>query len=144
MYRTGNAIAMGAADFFRATRFAVVGAANTVLDVAVFSALVFAFGVALVPANAAAYLVASTSSYFANRMWTFRGKTAPASLKDYAAFQMINGTGFLLATGALVVLAGYLPVLIAKLFSIGVSFAWSFLVLDRFLWNSATDSRTRR
>lgn len=137
---------MGAADFFRATRFALVGAANTGLDVAVFSTLVFMFGVALVPANAAAYIVASTSSYFVNRTWTFRGKTAPASLRDYAAFQMINGTGFLLATGALVLLAGYLPVLIAKLLSIGVSFAWSFLVLDRFLWNTSTeqDGPTRR
>ena len=126
---------MGFADLFRATRFAIVGAANTGVDVGIFSLLVFGFGVGLVPANAIAYLVASTSSYFVNRIWTFKGKTAPAGIRDYLAFQMINGVGFVLATIVLVILANYLPTLAAKFLSIGASFSWSFFMLDRFVWN---------
>ena len=126
---------MGLADFFRATRFAIVGAANTGVDVGIFSLLVFGFGVGLIPANAIAYLIASTSSYFVNRIWTFKGKTAPAGIRDYLAFQMINGVGFVLATIVLVILANYLPTLAAKFLSIGASFSWSFFMLDRFVWN---------
>ena len=126
---------MGIEDFFRAARFATVGAANTGVDVGIFSLLVFGAGMALVPANAIAYLVASTSSYFVNRLWTFRGKTAPAGIRDYLTFQMVNGIGFILATIVLVILAAYLPTLVAKFLSIGASFSWSFFVLDRFVWN---------
>lgn len=126
---------MGIDDLLRAGRFAAVGAANTALDVAVFAALALGAGLALVPSNAAAYGVASTASYFANRMWTFRGKTAPASLGDYLRFQMVNGTGFVLATIVLVIAAAHVPTLAAKLGSVVVSFCWSFLVLDRAVWN---------
>lgn len=140
MYRTGTGTAMGLADFFRATRFAIVGAVNTGVDVGIFSALVFGFGMALVPANALAYLVASTSSYFANRIWTFKGKTAPAGVRDYLTFQLVNGIGFVLATVVLVILANYLPTLVAKLLSIGASFSWSFFMLDRFVWNRGSGS----
>ncbi|MEM8811139.1 MAG: GtrA family protein [Pseudomonadota bacterium] len=119
----------------RALRFALVGASNSMVDVAVFSFFVFAVGLGLIPANAIAYLVASTSSYFVNRHWTFKGKTAPASPKDYVTFQIVNGIGFLLATALLVVLAGSMPTLLAKLLSVGASFSWSFLVLDRLVWN---------
>ena len=126
---------MGLDDFFRAARFAIVGAFNTGVDVGVFSLLVFGAGMALVPANAIAYLVASTSSYVINRVWTFRGKTAPAGIRDYLTFQLVNGIGFVLATIVLVVLAGYVPILVAKLLSIGASFSWSFFMLDRFVWN---------
>lgn len=126
---------MGIEDFVRAGRFALVGAFNTGVDVGVFSLLVFGAGVALVPANAAAYALASTSSYFVNRLWTFRGRTVPAGWRDYFTFQCVNGIGFVLATTVLVILAAYLPTLLAKLLSIGASFSWSFLVLDRFVWN---------
>lgn len=126
---------MGLSDFFRASRFALVGAANTGVDVGIFSLLVFGFGLGLIPANALAYLVASTSSYFVNRIWTFKGKTAPASVRDYLTFQLVNGIGFVLATIVLVLLANYLPTLAAKVLSIGASFSWSFFMLDRFVWN---------
>ena len=131
---------MGVADFFRAMRFAIVGAANTGVDVGVFSLLVFGFGAALVPANAAAYIVASTSSYFVNRFWTFKGKTAPAGFRDYLTFQMVNGVGFVLATIVLLILAHYIPILAAKVLSIGASFSWSFFMLDRFVWNKTPSS----
>ena len=129
--------AMGLTDFFRAMRFALVGAANTAVDVGIFSGLVFWLGFALVPANALAYLVASTSSYFVNRVWTFKGKTEPASIRDFLTFQLVNGIGFVLATIALVILAGYVPTLVAKILSIGASFSWSFFMLDRFVWNKS-------
>lgn len=126
---------MGLSDFFRASRFALVGAANTGVDIGIFSLLVFGLGLGLIPANALAYLVASTSSYFVNRIWTFKGKTAPASIRDYLTFQLVNGIGFVLATIVLVLLANYVPILAAKVLSIGASFSWSFFMLDRFVWN---------
>ncbi|MGE0748855.1 MAG: GtrA family protein, partial [Rhodospirillales bacterium] len=52
-------------------RFATVGLVNLAIDMAIFSALHFGLGVALIPANTVAFVVAVTNSFFMNRQWTF-------------------------------------------------------------------------
>ena len=115
-------------------RFAAVGAANSLIDFAVFTLAHFGLLLGLVPANAVAYAVAATFSYMANSRWTFGGRGATRGPRDFVAFQLVNLVGLVLATTVLVVLARHMPVLLAKLFAIGASFAWSFTVHDRLVW----------
>jgi putative flippase GtrA len=115
-------------------RFATVGLANSAVDFAVFSALNLALAVAIVPANILAYAAAACFSYFANSRWTFAGRKEQRNVWDFVRFQIVNLIGLALATTVLVILAGYMPVLLAKLCAIAVSFIWSFSVLNLVVW----------
>ena len=115
-------------------RFAAVGAANSLIDFTVFTLAHLGLAVALVPANVIAYAVAATFSYLANSRWTFGGRNAARSPRDFVIFQLVNLVGLVLATTVLVLLARHMPVLLAKLFAVAVSFAWSFNVLNRLVW----------
>lgn len=59
-----------------ATRFLVVGLANTAVDVLVFLALYRATS-SLFFAQVAAYAVGAADSYLLNKVWTFRRRGAP-------------------------------------------------------------------
>lgn len=115
-------------------RFAAVGLANSAVDFAVFTVLHLGFAVAIVPANVLAYAAAASFSYVANSRWTFVGRKERRDVWDFVRFQIVNLIGLALATMVLVFLAGYMPVLLAKLFAIAVSFTWSFSVLNLFVW----------
>lgn len=122
-------------------RFATVGLANSAVDFAVFSALHLGLAVAIVPANIIAYAAAACFSYFANSRWTFAGRKERRNIWDFVRFQIVNLIGLALATTVLVVLAGYMPVLLAKLCAIAVSFTWSFSVLNLVVWPKQREQR---
>lgn len=115
-------------------RFATVGIANSAVDFAVFAALHLGLGLAIVPANILAYAAAACFSYFANSRWTFAGRKERRNAWDFVRFQVVNLIGLALATTVLVILAAYIPVLLAKLCAIAISFAWSFSVLNLVVW----------
>ncbi|HSM20017.1 MAG TPA: GtrA family protein [Hyphomicrobiales bacterium] len=115
-------------------RFAAVGAANSLIDFGVFTLAHLGLAVALVPANVIAYAVAATFSEFANSRWTFGSRNAARGPRDFVIFQLVNLVGLVLATTVLVLLARHMPVLLAKLFAVAVSFAWSFNMLNRLVW----------
>ncbi|MCB1437198.1 MAG: GtrA family protein [Rhodobiaceae bacterium] len=119
-------------------RFATVGLANSTIDFSVFSALHLALGLAIVPANILSYAVAASFSYLANSRWTFAGRKKERDIWDFVRFQLVNLIGLALATTVLVVLAAYIPVLVAKLCAIGASFAWSFSILNLVVWPKRT------
>lgn len=120
-------------------RFAAVGAANSLIDFCVFTLAHLGLAIALVPANVIAYALAASFSYFANSRWTFGGRAAARSRREFVTFQFVNLVGLALATTVLVLLARHMPVLIAKLFATAASFAWSFTVLDRLVWPRRRD-----
>jgi putative flippase GtrA len=120
-------------------RFAAVGAANSLIDFVIFALAHLVFLVALVPANVIAYAVAASFSYLANSRWTFGGRGAARGRRGFFAFQLVNLVGLVLATTVLVLLARHMPALLAKLFAIAASFAWSFTVLDRLVWPRRRD-----
>jgi putative flippase GtrA len=115
-------------------RFAAVGIANSIVDFIVFTLAYFGLAAGLVPANVIAYAVAATFSYFVNSRWTFAGRQRQAGARDFLTFQLVNLVGLVLATTVLVLLAQHTFVLVAKAVATGVSFFWSFTVLDRIVW----------
>jgi putative flippase GtrA len=80
-----------------------------------------------VPANVLAWLVAVSFSYAMNSIFTF-GPESGRTLRwrDYATFAASGVAGMVASTATLFALSYVLPVLVAKLLSIAVSFAVNF------------------
>ncbi len=84
----------------QATRFVIVGAANTALTYAVIWMLNRRFAVPVGPASAAGYAVGAVQGYLLSRYWTFRGPQAARVPAQATGFVAVN----LLCAGAFAVL----------------------------------------
>lgn len=73
-------------------RFALVGASNTLITLATYTALV-AFGVAPVAASVAGFCVGAASGYRANRAWTFRGAQGGRAIAARYVVAQLAGLG---------------------------------------------------
>ena len=119
-------------------RFAVVGVANTVIDLAAFSALLW---VAVPPlaANVGAWLVAVAFSFTANRFWSFeRDRSIPLGR---SVFRFVS-LGALISLGVsslfIAALAGWTGVWPAKIAGIVVAAVLNFLAARWSASGSAT------
>jgi putative flippase GtrA len=83
----------------QAWRFGLVGVGVTGLHVVIAVALIEAWSVAPVRANAIAFICATIASYVVNTLWSFRDRLHPQS---FARFAAISVSGF----GATVGLSG--------------------------------------
>jgi putative flippase GtrA len=111
----------------KALSFALVGVVNTLIDLSVFLAAYNGLGVALIPANVLAWLVAVSASYVMNSFITFAVESGrQLRWRDYATFAISGIAGVVANTTALVVASYFVPVLAAKLMAILVSFAVNF------------------
>lgn len=111
----------------KAASFALVGVLNTIVDFAVFWTAATYLHWPLVPANVFAWLVAVTFSYVTNSFTTFGPESGRIlRWRDYAAFAASGVAGMVSSTATLFALSFLLPVLVAKLSSILVSFAVNF------------------
>jgi putative flippase GtrA len=61
-------------NWLQLAKFCVVGGSGYVINLAVYVALLRGAGVHYLPAAACSFLVAVTSNYTWNRLWTFRGQ----------------------------------------------------------------------
>jgi putative flippase GtrA len=80
----------------QARRFGLVGVGVTGLHVIVVVALIEAWRVAPVRANAVAFLCATLASYLANTLWSFRHRLQPQS---FVRFLVISVAGFCATLG---------------------------------------------
>jgi putative flippase GtrA len=84
------------------SKFGVIGAVNTVVNYAVFNLLVLTVFVnGQLKANVAATIVATTSSYFMNRHWTYRDRPKSTLHREYALFFLFNLGGLMIELGVL-------------------------------------------
>ena len=111
----------------KAISFAMVGVVNTAIDFSIFWTTVHFLGWPLVPANVLAWLVAVSFSYMMNSFITF-GPESGRTLRwrDYATFAASGVAGMVASTTTLFALSYVLPLVVAKLLSIVVSFAVNF------------------
>jgi putative flippase GtrA len=87
-----------------ALKFGAVGGANTILNYALFNALVLTvLADGQLKATVVATIVATTSSYFMNRHWTFRDRTKSAMRREYSLFFLFNAAGLLIELGVLAI-----------------------------------------
>ena len=84
--------------FRQIIKFVIVGALNTLVDLAVLNLLIFLTGVAsgtpFIFFKAVSFLVAVTNSYFWNRRWTFR-----SDKQVFIQFFMVSAIGLILNVG---------------------------------------------
>lgn len=104
-------------------RFATVGAITTLLDVALFSALVAA-AAPPATANLVSYSCGIAVSYLLNRSWTFRVRHSHAQALKFCAATL---TGLLISTALVAALATLMPPTLAKILSVPAVFAWNYL-----------------
>ena len=76
--------ALGQRDNWLQLRFCVVGASGYVVNLAVYTLLLKAGDVHYLLAGDGSFLVAVTSNYTWNRLWTFRGERGPRRLPGAA------------------------------------------------------------
>lgn len=86
------------------SRFLIVGAISTLIEIGVFNLLVYGLGMGLVWAKIIASLVALVNAYIGNREWTFRHRDRRSRLNELTLFVITNAvcTGL----GALLVWLG--------------------------------------
>jgi putative flippase GtrA len=85
-----------------ALKFGLVGAMNTVVNFAVFNALIFTiFPNGQLKANVIATLVALSVSFLLNRHWTYRDRPRSAVRRAYVLFFFFNGVGLAIELGVL-------------------------------------------
>lgn len=86
------------------SRFLIVGAISTLIEIGVFNLLVYGLGMGLVWAKIIASLVALVNAYVGNREWTFRNRDRRTRLNELTLFLITNAvcTGL----GALLVWLG--------------------------------------
>lgn len=120
------------------SRFLIVGAVSTLIEVAVFNLLVYAMGVDVVWAKIIASLVALINAYIGNREWTFRHRDRRGRVSELVLFVLVNAActglgalllwlGVLAASAVLDRQAGPFAVNIVNLASIAI------VVLVRFV-----------
>lgn len=94
------------------SRFLIIGALSTVIEIAVFNLLVYALGMDVVWGKIIASLVALINAYFGNREWTFRNRDRRGRVNELALFLMTNlactGLGALLLWAGVQGLGGIL------------------------------------
>jgi len=121
----------------KATSFACIGAVNTVVDFGVFSLAYLYLGLPIIVANVLSWGVAVSGSYVMNSLITFAAESQrKLRAKAYAGF-VGSQIGGLVANTATVVAASYvMPVPIAKVLAIGVSFLVNFSLSHFLLFRS--------
>lgn len=111
----------------KAASFALVGVVNTAVDFSVFWTAATYLHWPLIPANVLAWLVAVTFSYVMNSFITFGPESGRIlRWRDYGTFGASGIAGMISSTAMLFALSFVMPVLVAKLLSIVVSFAVNF------------------
>ena len=113
--------------FVQMVRFGFVGFVNAGVDATIFFLALATVTSSLVVANTCSWIVAVTSSYVLNSLFTFAVKSVrELSVHGYLMFALTQVGGFLAHTTVLVVTASYLPLPLAKLIGIGVGFLVNF------------------
>jgi putative flippase GtrA len=111
----------------KAISFAFVGVFNTLIDFSVFWTAANFLHWPLIPANVLAWLVAVSFSYAMNSFITFGPESGGVlRWRDYATFAASGVAGMVGSTATLFALSFILPLLVAKLLSILVSFVINF------------------
>lgn len=128
-------------EFLRYMRFCVVGATGVVLDSAllyVLTAPAF-FSINLMLGKFIAAEMALLNNFIWNNLWTFEGRTPPASkVKAFFKFNLVCGAGMLISMITLHVLARYfqMHLIVANFISIVFASLWNYILNVRFTWRS--------
>lgn len=116
-------------------RFGIVGIANTALDLTVFWLLTMVAGASIFVGNSLAYSAGILSSFVLNRVWTFRNLAFEHRVTvQLPLFVLVSLVGLSISNLSLWLFSQVLPLMAAKLSSIGLTFIWNFFGSKRMVF----------
>lgn len=110
----------------RFLKFGIVGFSGMVIDFSITWLFKEKLKIHRYIASSTGFIVAATSNYFLNRIWTFESSD-PRILMQYGSFVFISVIGLGINNLFLYLFEKKLPFYVAKLFAIGVTMIWNFL-----------------
>ena len=109
-------------------KFSIIGFSGILID---YGATFFLKEVLFINkyfANSIGFILAASSNYFLNRIWTFKS-TNPQIIKEYSIFLIISIIGLILNNLIIWLLNDYIfniNFYLSKLFAIGIVYVWNF------------------
>ncbi|MCK3769968.1 GtrA family protein [Microbacterium aerolatum] len=133
------------------SRFLVVGAISTVVEIAAFNLFVFMLGWDPVVSKVVASLVALINAYIGNREWAFRHRDRRGRFSEIVLFLVTNGVCTLLGAGlvwlgveALELIVGHatgaFALNVVNLISIVIVVVFRFVLYHKVVFRSASGS----
>ena len=131
-------------------KFGIVGAFNYVLDVTLFNVLLAeGFHHRPLTAKTISTVVATTSSYFMNRHWTWRKRARTGLVREYGTFLILSLVALVITLGCLAFGEYVLNQnsLLARNFwgnvvGVGVAMVWRFWSFRRWVFREPEPDRT--
>lgn len=116
------------AYFFKFIKFGIVGFSGLFIDFGITYLAKEKLNVPKYIANAIGFIMAATSNYFLNRVWTFKSNN-PEVMVEFTEFFIISLVGLGLNTLLLWILVSKFKVnfYFAKVFAIALVTVWNFL-----------------
>ncbi len=116
------------AYFFKFIKFGIVGFSGLFIDFGITYIAKEKLNISKYIANAIGFLMAATSNYILNRVWTFQS-TNPEVMVEFTEFFIISLIGLGVNTLLLWILVSKFKVnfYLAKVFAIGLVTLWNFL-----------------
>lgn len=108
------------------SKFAVVGAFNTIIDLSVFYILYEHFNIYFVIAHICAFLVAVINSFIFNSLWTFKSLKRGQITKQFLSFVLVAMIGLGISSLVIYIAAFYMHVYLAKIFAIIAVMIWGY------------------
>ncbi len=113
--------------YARFRRYVIVGLVANLAGYSLFLAFILA-DISPVTASGITYVVMVSSSYIANRKWTFRSQGSHA--RDLPRYLLAYGFGLLVALLSMYVLSGFLHPALAQIAVIGLAASTIFIGLE--------------
>jgi putative flippase GtrA len=127
-----------------ALKFGIVGGVNTVINYAVFNALALTlFRDGQLKATVIATIVATITSYFMNRHWTYRDRPKSAMRRETTLFVLFNASGLMIELGVLAIakygldIHGLLALNIFKTVGLAIATVFRFWSYRTFVFRPA-------
>lgn len=116
------------AFFFKFIKFGLVGFSGVFIDFGITYLAKEKLNIPKYVANAIGFIIAATSNYILNRVWTFQSKN-PEVMVEFTEFFVISLIGLGINTLLLWILVSKFKVnfYLAKVFAIGLVTIWNFL-----------------
>ena len=119
----------------RPATFALVGATNTAVDLAIFAALTLLAGFAPLLANAVSFSLAAVNSFVLNGLLTFADRgVALASAARAGRFALVTLATLAVSTLVLWLALPFMPAMLAKVVSIGATFLVGYALSSRLVY----------
>jgi putative flippase GtrA len=112
---------------FKFIKFGAVGFSGVFIDFGITYLFKEIFNVQKYVSNAIGFMLAASSNYYLNRIWTFQS-TNPNVAVEYTEFIVISFIGLIINTSILWLLVSKLRMnfYMSKIFAIGVVTLWNF------------------